>query len=279
MESLVNKSAISNDAVLNFNGSVPEVYETVLGNFIFEPFAVDIVNRISNKNAFNVLELAAGTGRVTKHLIHAFSPNAKIVASDISLPMMEKAKLVVSSQNLTWQQVDIADIPFSEGSFDVIVCQFGVMFLQDKLRAFSEIRRVLKLGGQLLFSTWACIEENPIWKISNQVATKFFGPAPAAIQKSGPFSICNAVDAEAQLHDAGFIHTKVEKQRITSSISSASLAAKGFIHGLPLKDIIIKQNPEILSQIQEEMENSFADHFGNNPLTASFTAFVFEAIK
>ncbi len=266
-------------ATLGFIGTIPQVYESILVDFIFQPFAQDIVGRIANKKVFHVLELAGGTGRVTQLLAETFTEATQIIASDISEAMLTIGEQQVSAPNVAWQQIDIADIPFCDNHFDVVICQFGVMFLQDKIRGFSEIRRVLQPGGQLLFNVWGPLEENKIWQITNQVVTKNLGPFPAAFQKTSPFSCSSAPIVLQQLQDAGFDNCDVESVELNQSIDSADLAAQGFIHGLPFKEWILKTNPEQLPLIQNQLATAFAAQLGDSPLTTSFTALVFNTIK
>lgn len=279
MERFNNNTALQELSTLNFVGSIPEVYESVLGDFIFEPFARNIVTRITHTENVKVLELAAGTGRVTQYLSELFSGTTNIIATDISVGMLEVAQQKVKAANIVWQQVDIAEIPYTDNSFDLIVCQFGIMFLQDKIRGFSEIRRVLKPGGQFIFNVWAPLEENKIWQITNQVMMQFIGQLPALSHKVGPFSSSFVPAVQQQLQDAGFDNCTVDTIKITSSISSAADAAKGFIHGLPIKEIILKSNPDKIHDIQDILSYEFAAHLGDFPLYTSFTALLFTTIK
>lgn len=279
METVHTENTLPNESTLDFVGSIPEVYESILGDFIFEPFAQDLAVRIKTTEGINILELAAGTGRVTQQLTQLFPQNTSIVATDISNEMLQVAKQQVNAAAVKWQQADIADIPFDDNSFDLVVCQFGIMFLQDKIRGFSEMRRVLKPSGQLIFSVWAPIEENKIWQLTYQALMQFMGQLPAVLHKVGPFSSSYIPTVLQQLQDAGFDEATVDTVKISSPISSAALAAKGFIHGLPIKEFILKNNPSKINDIQEALAFDFAAHLGNFPLTTSFTALVFNTSK
>lgn len=271
---------LSEETGIYFQGSVPQVYEDVLGDFIFGPCAENLVGRIANKQAWQILELAAGTGRATQHLseLCAGSP-AKIVATDISLDMLEVAKQLVVSPQISWQQADIADLPFADNRFDVVACQFGMMFLHDKVRGFSEVRRVLKPGGQFLFNVWAPLEENKLWQIANQVMMRSLGQLPSVLQKVGPFSCSHIPTTVQQLQDAGFDDAEVETIKITNSIRSAELAAKGFVHGLPFKEWMLKKSPEKIQSIERELGYELAAQLGNFPLTTTFSASVYSVFK
>lgn len=267
------------ESMLAFAGRVPEVYESILGDFVFEPFALDCLQRLQGHAPKRVLELAAGTGRLTRHLTEHFPAPVQILATDISTEMMTEGQRQVSSDNLSWQQADIAELPFPDHQFDLVVCQFGFMFLQDKIRGFSEARRVLQPGGRLLFSVWAPMQDNPVWQITNQVLTDAFGPLPPLFHKVGPFSSSYAPTVLQQLRDAGFGDVHVDRVQLTSAIASAAFAARGFIHGLPFKAFILKKNPEQLGNIEARLAQALSAQLGDFPLSSTFTAFIFDLTK
>src|SRR6202049_2212650 len=135
-----------------FSGSIPSLYDRYLGPLIFETYAQDLADRVSALNAERVLETAAGTGIVTRALDRSLSPGISIVATDLNQPMLDYAAERISSSRVSWQKADAQALPFPDGAFDAVVCQFGVMFFPDKQKAFREARRVLRSGGQLILN-------------------------------------------------------------------------------------------------------------------------------
>ena len=129
-----------------FSGSVPALYDLHLGPVLFEPYASDLVSRLPSGDRLRVLEIACGTGIVTRRLQEAL-PDAAIVATDLNEPMIDYARGAVPAPGILWQQADAQALGFDDGSFDVVVCQFGFMFLPDKVQGFREARRVLASGG------------------------------------------------------------------------------------------------------------------------------------
>ena len=127
-----------------FTGNIPKIYDASLGPVFFEPYAIDMAQRLVKLNPASVLETAAGTGRVTAHLGNKLSTATKIFATDLNPDMLEVAKKKVTGKNITWQQADAMDLPFKENNFDTVVCQFGIMFYPDKLKGMQEAFRVLK---------------------------------------------------------------------------------------------------------------------------------------
>ena len=143
-----------------FRGSIPALYDQYLGPMIFSPYADDVAARLANLEHGRVLETAAGTGVVTRALVSTLPRDVSIVATDLNQPMLDYASSQLSSERVTWRQADAQLLPFANGMFDAVVCQFGAMFFPDKPRAFAEAFRVLKAGGRFLLSVWDRIEAN-----------------------------------------------------------------------------------------------------------------------
>ncbi|HEX9453875.1 MAG TPA: class I SAM-dependent methyltransferase, partial [Candidatus Binatia bacterium] len=143
-----------------FAGSMPQIYETHLVPLIFEPYAADLVNRLASRPLTRVLEIAAGTGVVTRALALVLPESVAIVATDLNQPMLDQAAARGIKRPVEWRQANAMQLPFADGMFDAVVCQFGVMFFPEKSKAFSEARRVLSPGGVFIFNVWDRIEEN-----------------------------------------------------------------------------------------------------------------------
>src|SRR4051812_43476750 len=154
------KSKTISSPAVEFTGSIPHHYEECLGPIFFEPYAIEISKRINPSSVHFALELACGTGRVTRHLRNVFPSNAKLVASDISPDMLAVAKEKLGTLDIDWQIIDAQELPFADNSVDLVVCCFGYMLVPDKLKAYAEAYRVLRPGGMLLFATWDRLEVN-----------------------------------------------------------------------------------------------------------------------
>ena len=136
------------DVDIVFAGSIPQLYERYLVPLIFEPYAVDLASRVMLRHPSRVLEIAAGTGVVTRHLAKVLPLSVSIVATDLNQPMLDHAAAIGTTRPIEWRQAEAMQLPFPNEAFDVVVCQFGVMFFPDKVRAFSEARRVLRPGSR-----------------------------------------------------------------------------------------------------------------------------------
>lgn len=256
-----------------FTGSVPRNYDKYMGPILFNPYAIDLTGRISRHGRLNVLELAAGTGILTRYLLQAL-PAATITATDISEEMMDIAKETIHSPNLTWRNVDMETIPFADNSFDLVICQFGLMFANDKQQALNEMFRVLKPTGQLLLNTWGEIAENPLWQISFGVFRTALGDLPTPIQRS-PFALPNLAEVSQLLLQAGFTIVKAEEVRKITLVETARNAAERFLLTAPA----LAQNPELYPTLLPQLETQLSEKLGDRPLTSPLLALVFDAAK
>jgi SAM-dependent methyltransferase len=172
-----------------FAGSVPKLYNDYMVPLIFEPYAVDLTSRLVSRRLSHVLEIAAGTGVVTRKLAAALPTSVSIVATDLNQAMLDLASSVGTARPLEWRQADAMQLPFDDAVFDAVVCQFGVMFFPDKAKAFSEARRVLKPGGVFLFNAWDRIEENEFPHTVSKALANFFPADPPRFMARTPHGV------------------------------------------------------------------------------------------
>jgi ubiquinone/menaquinone biosynthesis C-methylase UbiE len=139
----------------DFTGSIPSFYDQGLGPIFFAEFADDIARRVAVSAPTRVLEIAAGTGIVTRRLRDLLPPEAQLTATDLNPPMLEVARGKFRSDEMVeFQAVDATALPFPDASFDAVVCQFGIMFFPNKDKGHREAHRMLASGGRYLFSVW-----------------------------------------------------------------------------------------------------------------------------
>ena len=172
-----------------FAGAIPRLYETHLVPLIFAPYAEDLAQRVAALRPARVLELAAGTGVVTRALAAALPPEVPLVATDLNPAMLDEAASMGASRPVEWRQADALALPFEDGTFDAVVCQFGVMFFPGKARDFREARRVLRAGGTLVFNAWDRIEDN---EFADAVTVALASMFPADPPRSPEFFVLEA---------------------------------------------------------------------------------------
>ena len=229
-----------------FAGSIPALYDRCLGPLLFEPYARDMAARAAALRPARILETAAGTGIVTEALQRAL-PEADIVATDLNQDMLDVAAARLGG-SVTFQAADAQVLPFEDDSFDLLVCQFGVMFFPDRVAAYREALRLLKPDGRLLFNSWNRIEVNPVCEIvASSVATLFPDDPPSFLNRV-PYGYHDLALIERDLRQAGFGEVSAETVATRGRVGSPQDAAIGLCQGSPLRSEIEQRDPSRLEE-------------------------------
>lgn len=265
------------NADFSFSGNIPEIYDRYLGPYIFEPFAKDISSRVKLP-VKKVLEIAAGTGRVTRHIAEKVGREAQFVATDLNPDMLAIAKQRVNAPNIKWMQANAQELPFEDNSFNCVICQFGIMFFPDKQKGINEAYRVLKPGGQLLFNTWDRLENNITSYISKHTVTDFLKENPPEFYRV-PYSMFNPAELKAYADIAGFTKVTVKKITLTGESPSAMDIATGFIEGNPIITEIINQDPTLVEKIKASVVEQIHRQVSKDPVRSELNVWICEAYK
>lgn len=230
-----------------FGGSIPGVYDRHLGPLLFDPYADEVALRVRPLLPGHVLETAAGTGIVTAAL-HLALPDAHIIATDLNPAMLEVAGGRIRSANVTFEAADAQHLRFADESFDLVVCQFGVMFYPDKAAGNAEARRVLRDGGKYLLVIWDSIERNPAAKLAMDAVANLFPEDRPSFLYRVPHGYSDPAQIEDDLLAAGFGEVEIETVETRSKPISARDAAIGICQGTPLRNEIEERDPSKLEQ-------------------------------
>ena len=257
-----------------FDGSVSGTYQKYLVPLIFEPYAADIVRRLSGRRVHRLLEIAAGTGVVTRAMAAALPPSTAIVATDLNQPMLDEAAAAGTPRPVEWRQADALQLPFEDGTFDAVVCQFGAMFFPDRAQGFSEARRVLKPGGVYIFNVWDRLEENPFADLAaKSVAAMFPGDPPSFLSRV-PYGYSDVAVIRRDLASAGVDDAEIATVTATSRAPSPRHPAIGFVQGTPLRGEIEARDPSRLDATTEAAAEAIASRFGRADVEAPIQAHV-----
>ncbi len=260
-----------------FEGSIPENYDRYLGPAFFEPFAKDMAARLQRDRPRNVLELACGTGILTHRLRDSLAPTVRFVATDLNPGMLAFAQAKFrANENLVWQEADAGALPFPDGSFDAIVCQFGLMFVPDKESAMCESYRVLNAEGVFLFNVWDSMERNPIGRIARETISSFFErDAPNFYEL--PFGFYDADLIRGLLQRAGFKVIETSLVTLPCRSSSAADLAVGLVRGNPVATAIEERGVDVEDVIRAVSEK-IAEGYGAAPVESTMQALVWRAV-
>lgn len=258
----------------NFTG--PQYYDELIGPVWFDPFAADLVRRLPQRPSGNVLEIACGTGLVTRRLRERLDPSLKLVATDLSKVMLDYARTKLERhEGIEWREADALHLPFKDKTFGAVVCGFGIMFVPDHLAALREARRVLTDGGILLFNVWDRIEENP-HALANAAVVEAMFPGDPEMKFRTPYAMHDPALLRRLLAGASFRETRIETKRLPIEGADPRNIAIGQMRGTPRSALIEKRGVSlelVIDKVTEELSRT-----GGNPYRGHAQAIVVEAL-
>lgn len=258
-----------------FAGSIPQLYEQYLVPLIFEPYAPDLAQRLAAHPVERVLEIAAGTGVLTRNLASVLPGAVAITATDLNQPMLDTAAALGTSRSVEWRQADALHLPFAGQTFDAVVCQFGIMFMPDKVKAFSEAKRVLRPGGVLLFSVWDRIEYNELADVVTDAVASLFPDDPPQFLARTPHGYHDRAKIESDLAEGGFAgKPSIVTRAARSPARTARDPAVAYCEGTPLRNEIEERDASRLAETTDAAARAVEERFGPGPIDAKIQAHI-----
>jgi ubiquinone/menaquinone biosynthesis C-methylase UbiE len=261
-----------------FGGSIPSIYEQNLVPMLFAPYARDLCERLAAHAPRRILEIAAGTGALTR-LVRKRLPDAAITATDLNQAMIDVAAKIAGDGGIEWRQADGNDLPFPDRSFDAVVCQFGAMFFPDKTKAFAEVKRVLVPGGAFHFNVWDKIETCDFDRVATEAMAEIYPKDPPRFFARVPHSYFDESQITRDLAAAGFTNILIENIEHRSIAPSALQAAKGLCEGTPLRSEIEARKNPTLEEATRHATEVFIGRFGRGEIAGGMQALQVSATR
>jgi SAM-dependent methyltransferase len=258
-----------------FVGSVPELYDRHLGPVFMEPYARDLASRVTIPAGARLLELACGTGKLTRELVAALPATVEITATDLNDAMLAVARTRVTAPNVVWSTADAMALPFEDARFDAAVCQFGVMFFPDKVEGARQVRRVLKPRGSYWFNVWGTLDENPISRVSHEAVGALFDGEPPMFYKV-PFGYNDRDRIAADLRAGGFSQVDIDVVDKQAEAVSAAHMAVGLVQGNPIIGAINERGLSPVA-VTSAVAAALGRAFGEAPMRAPMRVLVVHA--
>jgi SAM-dependent methyltransferase len=269
---------MSEDASGAFRETYADLYDRLLVPLLFAPYAQIITRNALRFHPRAILEIAAGTGVLTYELARQLPADTSITATDLHQPMLDKATANPGSANITWRQADAMKLPFPDASFDLAVCQFGVMFFPDKAASFQEIARVLRRGGSYVFvvwDDWALMEHAPLAMAADVVSVILECEAGTLVNP--PYY--DETTIRADLAMAHFENVDIQRVTQPARAASARAAAEATVHGSLIRTAIESKAPERLQEATDTVERMFRTRYGNGEIAGLTKSLVITAGK
>jgi ubiquinone/menaquinone biosynthesis C-methylase UbiE len=264
-----------NDVDKTFAGSIPKLYDEYLVPLIFESYASDLAGRVAALFPKAVLEIAAGTGVVTRALARNLAGDFRYVVTDLNQPMLDHAaERQGPDDRIVWQQANALELPFDAGTFDVVLCQFGVMFFPDRMAGYREARRALKDGGSLLFNVWDRIEENEFADVATKAAAEVFPDDPPRFLARTPHGYNDVDVIREEVEAAGFSDVSIETVEATSTAPSPRHPAVAYTQGTPLRNEIEERDASLLEEVTDKAAAAIAHRHGHGSVSGKIQGHV-----
>ena len=244
----------------------PATYD-LLQPATFGPFAAALTGRVPVLEHGAVLELACGTGAVTRPLRRHLPRGVELVATDLNPAMLEHARAQLADlEGISWRVADMLALPFEDGQFAGGVCGFGMMFPPDKPAAFAQVRRVLAPGATFAFSTWDGLANNAHGRtVARAIEDRF--PGDPDMRFGTPYEMNDQGAIAALLDGAGFTEVQVESVRLPVGGISPLAMARGMILGTPRSALIAQRGVdphEVVAQAAEALRTTGGDPYAGH---------------
>jgi ubiquinone/menaquinone biosynthesis C-methylase UbiE len=261
----------------SFTADVARFYESTLVPLIFCPYARDLAERTRDLAPDAVLEIACGTGVVTRALAETLPEGCSIFATDLNDAMVAHGQKVGTARPVTWRQADVMALPFPDGSFDVVVCQFSVMFFPDRVAAYREVRRVLRPGGVFLFNVWNGIGKNEFAEVVTKAVGTLYPDDPPFFLARTPHGHGSPTEIEGELRAAGFESCTLTQRDDLSVAAGPDLPAIAYCQGTPLRNEILARNLDGLEEATTVATEALRSRFGEGPIEGRISGVVVAA--
>ena len=266
----------SNEAQIEFwNGEVGARWAK--RNHIMENMLKPITEALfqhAQITATSAADIGCGCGNQTLSLADHLGANAVVTGLDISRPMLELARSQLAESprpGVSFVEADVSQHYFSPGAYDLLFSRFGVMFFDDPLAAFINLRGALAEGGTMIFSCWQGPENNPWVKIPMQAALKHVPPPPKADPHApGPFAFADSERVTEILTQAGFANVHFSPHQCAMNFAQSSTLAEGvriLAEVGPISSLIAEQDESVRDLVYRELETALAPFYHDNTIS------------
>jgi SAM-dependent methyltransferase len=260
---------------LVFSSDIAHNYDEYMVPLIFDDYARDVARVIARNPGADVLETAAGTGALTRHLLDRLNGSSRIVATDLNEGMLDLAASKTNGQ-VGYRLADACDLPFGDDSFDAVACQFGVMFFPDRAQGFAEAARVLRPGGQFVFNVWDSLEHNRLAEIVHETVNRMHADDPIPTL-TVPFARQDLSAIKDELEAAGFTHIEIAVLPARSRANSARDVVQALVLGSPLR--VELEERGALDDAMQSVEAALMAEFGDGAIDAPMQATRIVAVR
>jgi SAM-dependent methyltransferase len=260
------KSGRETERLVQFQlqGNAAERYERWLVPFISGPWVPPLLDLVELRAGERVLDVACGTGVVSRLAARRVAPRGSVTGIDLNEGMLSVAGRLPLPPGLTieWRQGSALALPFPDQAFDVVVCQHGLMFFPDRLKALGEMRRVLALGGRVAICVWT--GPSPYFTAQREALARYVS-SEAASTSAVAFSLGDAVELSGLLTGAGFRDVVVHLVPLTLRLPAPEEFVLRHLSALPPAELIAAASEDTRAALVAHIKDAtraYVDGYG-----------------
>jgi ubiquinone/menaquinone biosynthesis C-methylase UbiE len=261
-------------------GNPAEGYESYMVPTLFGPCARILIQAADPKSGERVLDVGCGTGIVAREVASRLGATGAVTAVDLSAKMLAVARTAAVREGLTieWREGNAEQLPFQDGAFDLVLCQFALMFVADKTAALSEMRRVVTGSGRVVISVWEGLDRHPFYQILHNVIQQRLGMS--ALQQI--FALGNADDLRDLVLAAGFRRADIKTFSLTARFPNPEAFIAGEIEvdtaAIPsMQHLDSKSRQAIVIAITRDMQSPLKELISDNHVVIPFHGLILTA--
>jgi SAM-dependent methyltransferase len=251
-------------AQFQLQGNAAERYERWAVPFILGPWVPSLLHLAGLRPGERVLDIATGTGVVARLAARRVTPGGTVAGLDLNEAMLEEAKRLPLPPGLTidWRQGSALALPFADGMWDVVLCQQGLQFFPDRLKALGEMRRVLTSGGRVAVSVWTGL--SPYHVAMREGLARYVSPE-AATSGAAAFSLGDAAELRGLLEGVGFRDVVVHHVGLTVRLPAPEEFLLRHLSATPAAELVAAAGPEVHAVLVAHMKaatRAYVDGYG-----------------
>lgn len=259
-----------------------ESYERFMVPSLFGPWAFYLIELANPQSGERVLDIACGTGIVARNVVSLVGSKGIVMGLDANPDMIGLARVMAAREHLSidWHTGPAEQLPFPDENFDLILCQFGLMFFTDRQAALMEMHRVLKTGGRVILSVWQSLDRHPFYQTIHDVTQRHL--AKSSVQ--AVFSLGDSDELRKLLIGSGFQHVEIEPMSITARFPNVEEFLAWEIDVDPaetpaLQNLDTEAQQVILAAVRQDMQGSLEEVMQDNQVVLQFHAHLAQARK
>lgn len=250
------------------SGSAAKFYERYV-RLLMEPWVRRLVAVAAPQAGEHILDVGCGTGFVARLVAERVGAKGRVVGIDLNASMVDVARATSAREamaTIEWHIGDAGALPFGYGAFDVVLCQQGVQFFPDRLRALREMRRVLRGGGRLALTVWRTRDETPYQAALADALERHVGPEAGSMARA-PAALWDPRELHDLVGSAGFRNVHVRPTVETTKLPALENFVPGHLAALPIAPSLARLAPDRRAALLDDMNRALRAYWNGEQFT------------